>query len=76
MKNPVFQTLATFILSAILLAMFNSGSLQMWSYDLEPGPVADEISLAADAWNGWMIDLGSAGMTESVRNWFAEIAGI
>ena len=72
MNTTVWQTLIIMLVAMLFLAIFNSASLQTWSFDLEPGPVNDVISLNAERWHILMEDVGAAGVTELIRNWFSE----
>ena len=75
MNTTVWQTLIIMLVAMFFLAVFNSSSLQTWSYDLQPSPLNDMISLSADRWHLLMEDLGAAGVTELIRNWFSELTG-
>ena len=75
MNMTVWQTLIIMLVAMLFLAVFNSSSLQTWSFDLEPGPVNDFISLNAERWHVLMDELGAAGVTELIRNWFSELTG-
>ena len=75
MNTTVWQTLIIILVAMLFLAVFNSSSLQTWSFDLEPGPVNDFISLNAERWHVLMKELGAAGVTELIRNWFSELTG-
>ncbi|MEP3629171.1 MAG: hypothetical protein ABJN04_04125 [Hyphomicrobiales bacterium] len=75
MNTTVWQTLIIMLVAMLFLAIFNSSSLQTWSYDLQPGPVNDMISLSAERWHIMMEEWGAAGVTELIRNWFSEQTG-
>lgn len=75
MNTTVWQTLIVMLVAMLFLAVFNSSSLQTWSFDLEPGPVNDMISLNAERWHNLMEELGAVGVTELIRNWFSEQTG-
>jgi len=73
MTITFWQVLVTMVLAMLFLAVFNSASLQTWSFDLQPGPVNDVISLNAEKWHNLMEDIGFAGVTQSIRDWFSEL---
>ena len=75
MNTTVWQTLIIMLVAMLFLAVFNSSSLQTWSYDLEPSALNDMISLNAERWHLFMEELGPAGVTELIRNWFSELTG-
>ena len=75
MNTTVWQTLFIMLVAMLFLAVFNSSSLQTWSYDLQPSPLNDMISLNAERWHLFMEELGAAGMTDLIRNWFSELTG-
>lgn len=75
MNTTIIQTLSVMLIAMLFLAIFNSASLQTWSYDLEPGPVNDLISANADWWHGVMEEVGAAAVTQSIRDWFSEWTG-
>ena len=75
MTKTVWQTLVTMLVTVVVLAIFNSASLQTWSFDLEPGSVNDMISISAERWHIWMEELGAASVTQSIRDWFSEATG-
>ena len=75
MNTTVWQTLIIMLVAMLFLAVFNSSSLQTWSYDLQPSPVNDMISLNAERWHNLMEELGAAAVTELIRNWFSEQTG-
>lgn len=75
MNRTPFKTFCIFIVSAILLAVFNSASLVTWTYDLEPGLIADRLSAAAEIWDKQMNELGPAKVTTRIRAWFSDMTG-
>ena len=75
MNTTVWQTLIIMLVAMLFLAVFNSSSLQTWSYDLEPSALNDMISLNAERWHLLMEERGPAGVTELIRNWFSELTG-
>ena len=75
MNTTVWQTLIIMLVAMLFLAVFNSSSLQTWSYDLEPSALNDMISLNAERWHLLMEELGPAAVTELIRNWFSELTG-
>ena len=75
MNTTIWQTLIIMLVAMLFLAVFNSSSLQTWSYDLQPGPFNDMISLNAERWHNLMEEWGAAGVTELIRNWFSEHTG-
>ena len=75
MNTTVWQTLIIMLVAMLFLAVFNSSSLQTWSYDLQPSALNDMISLNAERWHLIMEELGAAGITDLIRNWFSELTG-
>lgn len=76
MSKSVRQVLASFLLTMIVLAFFNSGSLLTWTYDLKPESLSDALSGVVEAWDAAMERLGTAGITQSLREWFQDSAGL
>ena len=75
MNMTVWQTLIIMLVAMLFLAVFNSSSLQTWSYDLEPSALNDMISVNAERWHLLMEELGPTAVTELIRNWFSELTG-
>ncbi|MEP1441905.1 MAG: hypothetical protein ABJK39_02735 [Hyphomicrobiales bacterium] len=75
MNTTVWQTLIIMLVAMVFLAVFNSSSLQTWSFDLQPSPVNDVISLNAERWHILMEEVGAAGITEAIRETFSEMTG-
>lgn len=76
MGKVIRQTLTSFLIAMVLMAMFNSASLLTWAYDLQACALSDRISFYAENWDEAMQDLGPARVTDSLRNWFQEAAGV
>lgn len=76
MTKVIRQTLTSFLIAMVVMAMFNSASLLTWAYDLQAGALSDRISLYAENWDEGMQDLGPARVTDSLRSWFQEAAGV
>lgn len=68
MNRRITQTLLIFLGSTVLLALFNSASLVTWAYDLDPGPLNDQILQAAEGWHMIMENLGLVTVTEMIRD--------
>ncbi|MBO0902429.1 hypothetical protein [Jiella sonneratiae] len=58
--------LVVYLFAFLGLAVFRSGDLVSTTYDLPPGAASETVIAAAETWNGWMEDLGTAGLGEEV----------
>lgn len=57
-----------FCLGLLVGAMFQSQALVTLAYDLEPGPVADQITTFAEQWHGLMQTLGTADWVQTLSD--------
>lgn len=75
MTKTVRQVLVSFLIAMTFLALFNSGSLVTWAYDLEVDALSDEVSFLAEKWDEAMQDIGPARVSEVLRGWFQKVTG-
>ncbi len=58
--------LGIFLVAFLALAVFRSGNLVSYAYDLPPGPMKEAVARGAETWDGWMEAAGAAGLTRAV----------
>ena len=63
-RHSVRKVLVLFVLGLFVLAAFQSGSIVSATYDLQPGPWSEQMVMTAEAWHGWMQQLGLSAVTE------------
>ena len=67
-KLPILLALL-FILTLIMLAVFQSSALVTLSYDLPSNSTSELVIGLAEQWHEWMERMGTADLTQTVRDW-------
>ncbi len=59
--------LRAMILTALMLAVFNSNALVSWVRDLPAGDIEDVVIAYAETWHGWMEERGLSDLMTAMR---------
>lgn len=70
LPNPLAWTFTVIATAGIFLALFNSGSIRSWSYELKPGLVTERVVTASESWFDATSSAGLEVPVESMRGWW------
>jgi len=68
LPNPLTWTVTVIATAGIFLALFNSGSIRSWSYELKPGTVNERVVSASESWFNFTSAAGLEAPVDAMRS--------
>lgn len=73
--DMIRQCKRVFVVAAVSLALFQSDSLLIWTLDMTPSAVSENLVMLAERWHDLMGSLGASGITDAIREKVLFITG-
>ncbi len=70
LPNPLAWTFTVIATAGIFLALFNSGSIRSWSYELKPSPVSEKVVSASEGWFNLTATAKLEAPVDAMRGWW------
>ena len=76
LPNPLTWTITVIATAGIFLALFNSGSIRSWSYELKPGAVNERVVSASESWFDFTSGAGLEVPVDAMRGWWKGVQNV